>query len=111
MDAVHGALREAFKIPEWDRHARLIVHEPHRFQVSLRLAQPDRFTMVTIDCFSGRSLEAKRALYRAIVRNLAALGIPEDHVLILLREAPSQDWGVGGGQAACDIDLGFKVEV
>jgi phenylpyruvate tautomerase PptA (4-oxalocrotonate tautomerase family) len=111
MDAVHAALREAFKIPEWDRVVRLIVHEPHRFRVSPRLTQPDRFTIVSIDCFSGRSLDAKRALYRAIVRNLAAVEIPDDHVLILLREAQAENWGVRGGRAASDVDLGFKVDV
>jgi phenylpyruvate tautomerase PptA (4-oxalocrotonate tautomerase family) len=111
MDAVHAALREAFNIPEWDRTVRLIAHEPHRLQVSPRLAHPERFTMVTIDCFAGRSLAAKRALYAAITRNLVALGIPADHVLVLLREAPLENWGVRGGQPACDVDLGFQVNV
>ncbi len=31
MDAVHGALREAFKILPGDKNVRLIAHEPHRF--------------------------------------------------------------------------------
>ena len=47
----------------------------------------------------------------AIVRNLAALGIPKDHVKILLREIPKENWGIRGGQAAVDIDIGFKIEV
>lgn len=111
MDALHGALREAFQIPEWDRIVRLIVHEPHRFQVSPRLSDPDRFTLVTIDGFSGRSGVAKRALYAAIVRNLTALGIPSDHVVVLLREAPTENWGVRGGRAASDVELGFKVDI
>ena len=31
MDAVHSALVETFKIPQYDRNIRLFVHEPHRF--------------------------------------------------------------------------------
>jgi len=31
IEAVHGALREAFKIPASDRCVRLVVHEPRRF--------------------------------------------------------------------------------
>ena len=31
MEAVHRALREAFKIGPGDKNVRLIVHEPHRF--------------------------------------------------------------------------------
>jgi phenylpyruvate tautomerase PptA (4-oxalocrotonate tautomerase family) len=90
---------------------RLIVHEPHRFRVSPRLVHPERFTLVSVDAFSGRSLDAKRALYRAIVANVTALGIPADHVLVLLREAPPENWGVRAGRAASDVDLGFKVDV
>jgi phenylpyruvate tautomerase PptA (4-oxalocrotonate tautomerase family) len=111
MEAVHSALREAFKIPEWDRVVRLIVHEPRRFQVSPRLANPELLTLVTIDAFLGRSVDAKRALYAGIVRNLSALGIPANHVLILVREAQRENWGVAGGKAASDIDLGFNVNV
>lgn len=31
--------------------------------------------------------------------------------MILLREIPREDWGIRGGQAGSDIDLGFVVEV
>jgi hypothetical protein len=29
----------------------------------------------------------------------------------MLREIPKENWGIRGGQAACDVELGFKVEV
>jgi phenylpyruvate tautomerase PptA (4-oxalocrotonate tautomerase family) len=28
----------------------------------------------------------------------------------LLRESPPENWGIGG-RAACDVDLGFKINV
>lgn len=59
IDAVHGALQRAFRIPAEDRHVRLLAHRPHRFAVPPGTAQPDRFTIVSIDAFAGRSLEAK----------------------------------------------------
>jgi phenylpyruvate tautomerase PptA (4-oxalocrotonate tautomerase family) len=111
MDAVHNALVTAFKIPNEDRTVRLIVHEPHRFEGSPRLSKPDLFTLISIDCFSGRSIDAKRALYKAIVENLAALDIPGDHVKIVLRESAPENWGVAGGRAACDIKMNFKIDV
>ncbi|RZS77524.1 tautomerase-like protein [Motilibacter rhizosphaerae] len=111
LDAVHAALVAAFRIPEQDKHLRLVVHEPHRFAVPPTLDQPDRATLVTIDCFAGRSLGAKRALYSEIVTRLDALGIPPGCVSILLRESPLEDWGISGGQAACDVELGFEVRV
>jgi len=111
IDAVHGALRQAFRIPPEDRHVRLITHLPHRFAVPPAITQPDRFTLVSIDAFAGRSLEAKRELYREIVEGLEPLGIPRDHVSILLREMPRANWGIRGGIAACDVELGFDVNV
>lgn len=111
MDAVHRALRASFKILEGDREVRLIAHAPHRFACPPGCTQPERFTLISIDAFAGRSLAAKRALYGGIVDNLERLGIPRDHVKILLREIPAQDWGIRGGQAACDVDLGFKIDV
>ncbi|MFL6156367.1 MAG: tautomerase family protein [Marmoricola sp.] len=111
VDAVHAALVEAFRIPPGDRHVRLVVHEPHRFAVPPHLAQPDRATMVTVDCFAGRSVDAKRALYAGVVDRLAALGVPRDHVTIIVRDLPTESWGIRGGQAACDVDLGFDVNV
>lgn len=111
IDAVHGALIRAFRIPPEDRHVRLIAHEPHRFACPPGSTQPDRFTQVSIDAFAGRSMDAKRALYREVVESLEPLGIPRDHVSILLREAPVANWGIRGGIAACDVDLGFDVNV
>jgi phenylpyruvate tautomerase PptA (4-oxalocrotonate tautomerase family) len=61
--------------------------------------------------FSGRSIEAKRALYRSVVHNLVALGVPATEIKIILSEVPAQNWGLRGGLPASEIDLGFKVDV
>jgi phenylpyruvate tautomerase PptA (4-oxalocrotonate tautomerase family) len=111
IDAVHGALVAAFQIPVGDKHVRLLVHEPHRFSHAPHLEHPERYTLVTVDCFAGRSVDAKRALYREITGRLAAFGIPADHITILIRESALENWGIRGGQAACDVDLGFDVNV
>ncbi|OHV05328.1 tautomerase family protein [Mycobacterium talmoniae] len=111
IDAVHAALVAAFQIPAADKNVRLVAHEPHRFAHSPNLTHPERYTLVTIDCFAGRSVDAKRNLYGEIVRRLAELGVPADHVRILLRESVPENWGIRGGRAACDVDLGFQVNV
>jgi phenylpyruvate tautomerase PptA (4-oxalocrotonate tautomerase family) len=111
IEAVHAALREAFKIQPGDRNVRLVVHEPHRFACPPDLRQPELYTFISLDVFAGRSHDAKKALYRAVVANLESLGIPKDHVLILLRELPRENWGIRGAQAASEVNLGFKVDV
>ena len=111
LEAVQAALVEGFKIPPGDRCVRLVEHEPHRFIAPLRLGQPDRYTVVTVSAFLGRSLEAKRNLYQGIVRRLADLGIPPDHVKIVLNEIARENWGLRGGVPASEIELDFKVDV
>jgi phenylpyruvate tautomerase PptA (4-oxalocrotonate tautomerase family) len=111
MEAVHAALCEAFRILPHDKNIRLVVYEPHRFACPPDREKPEFYTHISIDAFSGRSLDAKRNLYMAIVKNLEPFGIPKNHVKILLREIPKENWGIRGGQAGCDVELGFKVDV
>ena len=111
MEAVHASLREAFRILPHDKNIRLIVHEPHRFSCPPDREKPEVYTHISIDAFAGRSLDAKRNLYMIIVKNLETFGIPKNHIKILLREIPKENWGIRGGQAGCDVDLGFKVDV
>jgi hypothetical protein len=56
-------------------------------------------------------MAAKRALYQAILRNLAALGVPALDIKIALIETPPENWGIRGGMPASEIDLGFKIDV
>ena len=108
VDAVHAALVEGLKIPEWDKTIRLLVHEPHRFTTDPK--KGERFTLISIDLFAGRSIEAKKRLYAALVRNLRAFDIPADHVKVLLREVPKENWGLRGVPAT-EVELGYAIDV
>lgn len=111
MEAVHSAIMQTFKILNNDINVRLLAHEPHRSSIPIPLSNPELYTHISIDCFPGRSVTVKRNLYACIVDNLAALGIPKDHIKILLRETSKENWGIRGGQAGCDIELGYKIEI
>ncbi|MCS5707954.1 tautomerase family protein [Candidatus Berkiella cookevillensis] len=110
MNAVHSAIQDAFKKPD-DINIRLLAHEPHRFPAPSTKTHPELYMNISIDCIAGRSIAAKRNLYRLIIENLGQFGIPKDHVKILLRETSSENWGIRGGQAACDVELGYTIEV
>ncbi len=71
----------------------------------------DRLTNISLFVLRGRSLSAKRQLYKNIVDNLAPLGIPAQCILIKLHEIDAENVGVRGGQAVCDVDLGYSVHV
>ena len=109
IDAVQSARREALKIPEGDRTLRLIEHPPSHFAVPP--GRGEKFTLIEVTMFSGRSMGAKRTLYQAIVRNLAALDVPPLDIKIALMEIPPENWGIRGGMPASEIDLGFKIDV
>jgi phenylpyruvate tautomerase PptA (4-oxalocrotonate tautomerase family) len=110
LDGVHAALVECFKIPDHDRIQVLREHVAENFDRPP--GKGDRFTVVQIFAFAGRSREAKRDLFAAIVRNLQrAPGIDPLDVFIVLCEPPRDNWGIRGGQQASGIDLGFKVDV
>lgn len=110
MKAVHSAILEAFKVTDHAINIRLLVHEVHRFSVPIN-TNPEIYTLISIDCFSGRTLETKRNLYARVVNNLNILGIPKDHVKIVIRESNKENWGILGGFAGCDIDVGYPVEI
>jgi phenylpyruvate tautomerase PptA (4-oxalocrotonate tautomerase family) len=109
VGAVHAAMMTSIKIPEWDKTIRLVVHKPSRFPSPP--GKGDRYTLVDIDLITGRSLKAKKTLYKSIVQNLAKFGIPADHIKVLLRESKAENWGVRGGKPASEVDLGFKIDV
>ena len=109
LDAVHAALVTAFKVPDSDRNQRIIEYDPDDFEASA--GKGERFTIVTIDAFAGRSLEAKRLLYQALVMGVATVGIPPNDLIVVVHDVPLESWGTRGGQAACDIDIGFKIHV
>lgn len=111
MQAVHDAIVEAFRVSPVHRNVTLVVHEPHRFVGRTDCPDPDRLTNIDLFVLPGRSLEAKRRLYRGLVLRLQDFGIPPECVLMRLHELPAQNFGVRGGQALCDVELGYPVEV
>jgi phenylpyruvate tautomerase PptA (4-oxalocrotonate tautomerase family) len=108
LDGVHAALVEAFRIPETDRHQILHEHAPEHFDS----AKGPGFVLVELSVFPGRSADAKRRLFEAIVRNLEhGADVRPTDVLVTLHEPPLESWGIRGGRAATDVKIGFKLDV
>jgi phenylpyruvate tautomerase PptA (4-oxalocrotonate tautomerase family) len=109
IEAVQGALLAALKIPDYDRDVVLDLYDEASRIVPT--GRTDRYMRVEIILFSGRSLDAKKALYSALVANLCAIGVPANEIKIVLIEVPPENWGLRGGQPASEIDLGFRIDV
>ena len=109
VEAVYQAQREALKVPDGDRQIRYVEHKPEHFAVPP--GKTENYTLVEIVLFPGRTLDAKRHLYQSIVRRFGAIGIAPTDVFIVLHEPPLDNWGLRGGVAASEIDLGFDLNV
>lgn len=109
LEAIHMALVEVFYTPDEDKVLRMAERAPDDFVIPRGMGA--KFTRIEITMFAGRSIEAKRALYMAIVRNLQPFGVPPTDVKIVLLEVPAENVGMRGGKAACDVELGYEIRV
>lgn len=111
VDAVRCALSDALKAPAADPVVRLVEYPSSEFTVPYPELHSDRYTLVEITMFAGRSMDTKRRLYRAVIDGLAAVDVPERDILIVLCEPPMHNWGVQGGHPASEVEIGFDVEI
>ena len=102
-DGVHRALVEAIGIPSQDRFQVLhrrpesgLVFDRHYLGIS----RSDGVVFIQITMSTGRSLEQKKNLYQAIVRNLAEKpGVRTEDVFVNLVEVAKENWSFGHGIA------------
>lgn len=108
IDAVYRGQREALKVPADDRNIRYVEHDPAHFAVPPDATE--RFILIEITLFPGRSVEAKTALQRNIVTNLGLLGVAPGDVFVILNEPPIVNWAVRGVPGA-ELQIGFSLDV
>ena len=109
LEAIHQAVVEALRTPNDEPLARLIEHPASSYLTPFSAGE--HFTRIEIVLFKGRSLDAKRELYRALVRNLYPFKVPAEDVKVVLLEITTENVGFRGGQAACDLNLGYALQV
>jgi 4-oxalocrotonate tautomerase len=102
-DAVHRALVETIGVPAADRFQVLTEHEPGDLVYDpgfLGIARTNDIVIVQITISLGRTLEQKRALFKAIAGNLAQLGLRREDAWINLIEVAKENWSFGLGEAS-----------
>ena len=108
LEAVQRALVAGILIPEGDRCVRLVEIDEDAFISGAHVGP--RYTVIEISLFTGRSIDAKRRLYAALVSELAPFGLAAHDIKTILHEVPRENWGLRG-KPGSDIELGFKVDV
>jgi phenylpyruvate tautomerase PptA (4-oxalocrotonate tautomerase family) len=111
VDAVRAALSDALRAPDEDPVVRLTEYPRERFSLPYPDRHSERFTLVEVTMFAGRSMDTKRRLYDAIVKRLAVFDVPTNDVLIVLNEPVLENWGISGGAPASEVDMPFEVDI
>lgn len=71
----------------------------------------EKYIIVEISMFEGRSIEAKKALIRGIYSNInKQTGIASQDIEITIFETPKENWGIRG-MPGDELALGYKVDV
>ncbi|GAA3125812.1 tautomerase family protein [Planomonospora alba] len=107
-DVVHGCLVEAWKLPAGKRFHRFLLLDAEDLVCPER---SERYLIVEIVCFTGRSEGAKRELIRTLyARTAEALGLRTDDLEVVIIESPQVNWGIRGVPGD-ELALPYPVDV
>jgi len=102
-DVVYEALVATANVPQDDRFQIIAEHDPENFLFDrhyLGIDRSDEFVVIQITFNTGRTLDQKKALYKAIAEGLhEALGLRLEDAFINLVEVPKENWSFGNGIA------------
>lgn len=97
LEGVHQALCRSLGIEDSDRFQRLYELPAENFERSE--SKTDKFTMIEITMFPGRTKEQKAVMYAAIVEELKnRLNIEAADIFIVINEPSNENWGLAGRQ-------------
>ena len=97
LNCVHNGLIDALGIEDWDRFQRIIEIDRADYETSPE--KSDRFTIIELTLFPGRSKEQKKAVIESITSKLnEELSIEAKDIFIVIQEPPLENWGMGGKQ-------------
>jgi phenylpyruvate tautomerase PptA (4-oxalocrotonate tautomerase family) len=102
-DAVQDAMVATIDVPAADRFHVFSDHAPDRLVIDptyLGIERGRGALIVEITMRGGRTVEKKKALYRAIAGNIHdRLGVRREDVMIVLAENELIDWSFGNGES------------
>jgi phenylpyruvate tautomerase PptA (4-oxalocrotonate tautomerase family) len=102
-EVVYRAIIEILKAPKDDRFVVITEHPAENFIADptyLGISRTADCVFIQITLNEGRTVETKRAFYRAIADGLhAQIGLRREDVFINLIEVKKENWSFGNGEA------------
>lgn len=107
--AIHSCLMDALQLPADKRFHRFIALEPEDFIYPP--GRSERYTILELSMFEGRTVETKKRLLRLLFERLQAqLGIAHEDLEITISETPRHNWGIRG-LPGDELGLTYEVSV
>lgn len=102
-EIVYRAMVDTINVPPQDHFQIITEHDGDGLVYDpsyLGIPRTDGFLIIQITLNEGRTVELKKALYKAIAENLhEALGVRKEDVFIGLIEVKKENWSFGNGVA------------
>ncbi|MCO5089524.1 tautomerase family protein [Bosea sp. (in: a-proteobacteria)] len=109
-DAVNESISVAFSFPAERRLQRFFPMDAADF-IYPKHERSERYTIIEIETFQGRSKDVLKTLVREIYQRVpAATGLAPRDVDVIISEQPRHAWGLMG-ECGDEIKLTYKVEI
>lgn len=108
-DAIHASAMEALGLPAEKRFHRFVALDRQDF--IFPADRSERYTIIEISMFEGRTVETKKHFIRLLFEKLwRECEIAPQDVEITITETPQHNWGIRG-MPADELRLNYKVNV
>jgi phenylpyruvate tautomerase PptA (4-oxalocrotonate tautomerase family) len=108
-DVIHSCVVDALQFPEDKRAHRFFPLDPSDFYYPA--GRTDRYLILEISMFEGRTVEAKKHLIRLLFERIAGeFALSVQDIEITITETPRHNWGFRG-LPGDEIGLNYKVDV
>jgi 4-oxalocrotonate tautomerase len=102
-DTVYQAMIGVLNVPKDDRFQVIVDHDPSDLVIDsdyLGIHRTAEAIIIQITLNEGRTLEVKKAFYKAVVDGLHEnVGLRREDVVINLIEVKKENWSFGNGEA------------
>jgi phenylpyruvate tautomerase PptA (4-oxalocrotonate tautomerase family) len=108
-DVIHSCVVEALQFPPDKRAHRFFPLDPSDFYYPPD--RSDRYLILEISMFEGRTVETKKRLIRLLFERITAeFGLPVQDIEVTITETPRHNWGFRG-LPGDEIGLNYTVDV
>jgi phenylpyruvate tautomerase PptA (4-oxalocrotonate tautomerase family) len=108
-EVIHSCVVDALQFPADKRAHRFFPLDPDDFFYPA--GRSERYTILEISMFEGRSVETKKRLIRLLFERIeVSLGIATRDIEVTITETPKHNWGFRGSPGD-EIGLDYEVEV